>query len=40
LILLVKEYKGWKFGAYLCESLETGKTGRGEMFLFTFKNDS
>ncbi len=38
LILLVKEYKGERFGAFLVDSLETGKTGRGEMFLFTFKS--
>ena len=38
ILLLVKEYKGDTFGAFLVDSLETGKTGRGEMFLFTFKN--
>lgn len=38
LILLVKEYKGYKFGAFIVDSIETGKTGKGEMFLFTFKD--
>lgn len=37
-ILLIKEYKGYNFGAFLIESLQTGKTGRGEMFIFTFKD--
>jgi hypothetical protein len=39
-ILFVKEYKGYSFGAFLVESLETGKTGRGEMFIFSFKDNS
>jgi len=39
-VLLIKEYKGYKFGAFLIESLQLGKTGRGEMFIFTFKETS
>lgn len=39
-ILLLKEYKGNILGAFLVESLEAGKTGRGEMFIFTFRGDS
>lgn len=38
-ILLIKEYKGNTMGAFLVESIEAGKTGRGEMFIFTFKGD-
>ena len=38
-ILLIKEYKGYRFGAFLIENLEPGKTGRGEMFIFTYKEE-
>ena len=38
MILLVKEYKGYVFGAYIVEALDFGKTGRGEMFVFTFRD--
>lgn len=40
LIFLIKEYKGNVFGAFIVESLEAGKTGRGEMFIFTFRGES
>ena len=40
MIMLIKEYKGNVFGAFIVESLEAGKTGRGEMFIFTFREDS
>ena len=39
-ILLIKEYKGNTLGAFLVESVEAGKTGRGEMFIFNFVEDS
>lgn len=39
-ILLLKEYKGNILGAFLVDSLEFGKTGRGEMFIFTFRGES
>lgn len=39
-IFLVKEYKGNILGAFLVESLQAGKTGRGEMFIFTFRDGS
>ena len=39
-ILLIKEYKGNILGAFLVESIEAGKTGRGEMFIFTFRGES
>ena len=29
MILLIKEYKGYVFGAYIVEALDFGKTGRG-----------
>jgi hypothetical protein len=35
--MFIKEYKGYKFGAFLVDSIETGKSGKGEMFIFTFK---
>ena len=28
-ILFIKEYKGFKMGAFLIQSIQTGKTGRG-----------
>jgi hypothetical protein len=37
-ILLIKEHKGYRFGAFLIEAIELGKTGRGEMFIFSFKD--
>lgn len=38
-LLLIKEYKGYKLGAFLIENLQTGKTGRGEMFIFSIAED-
>jgi hypothetical protein len=36
---LIKEHKGYKFGAFVTDFLQCGKTGRGEMFIFTFRDD-
>lgn len=38
-ILLIKEHKGYKFGAFLSDCIRPGKTGRGEMFIFTFRGE-
>lgn len=38
-VLLIKEHKGYKFGAFLVDFLQLGKTGRGEMFIFTIKEN-
>jgi hypothetical protein len=38
-ILLIKEHKGYKFGAFLSDCIQPGKSGRGEMFIFTFKEN-
>lgn len=37
-IILIKEYKGYKFGAFVTDFIRLGKSGRGEMFIFTFKD--
>jgi hypothetical protein len=37
-ILLIKEHKGYKFGAFLSDCIVAGKSGRGEMFIFTYKD--
>lgn len=39
-IMLIKEYKGNILGAFLVDAIESGKTGRGEMFIFTFRGES
>ena len=38
-IILIKEYKGYKFGAFVTDFIRLGKSGRGEMFIFTFKDN-
>lgn len=39
-ILVVKDFKGWVFGAYCTDSWERGQQfyGKGETFLFSFKD--
>ena len=40
LLLIVKEYKGRMFGAFFSEPIEFGRTGSGEMFIWTYNEET